>query len=83
MEGYAKKIYEKMADYKRFASILLAVGVFFYLGVITPTAVKSQMDLNMMMLASMSFLAASILFFSKSRSLKQKLLELEEENETF
>ncbi|MEH7887148.1 YrhC family protein, partial [Bacillus sp. JJ1609] len=28
----AKQIYEKMVDYKQFATVLLTVGVFFYLG---------------------------------------------------
>ncbi|MDP4083426.1 MAG: YrhC family protein [Bacillota bacterium] len=81
MESQAKKIYEKMVDYKRFASILLSVGVFFYLGVIIPSAAKSTMDSNIMILASMSFLVVSFLFFTRSKQIKLKLQALEEENE--
>ncbi|MDP4154175.1 MAG: YrhC family protein, partial [Bacillota bacterium] len=33
MKNEAKQLYEKMVDLKRFAVILLAAGVFFYLGV--------------------------------------------------
>ncbi|WML45476.1 YrhC family protein [Neobacillus sp. PS3-40] len=81
MESKAKHLYEKMIDFKRFATIMLAVGVFFYLGIIIPSATTSMMDLNIMILASMSFLALSILFFTKSKHFRLKLTELEEGQE--
>jgi hypothetical protein len=76
MKTQAKVLYEKMADYKRFATILLAIGVFFYLGVILPTE-KNTMDVNIMIVTSTSFIAASILFFIQSKHCSAKLTDLE------
>jgi predicted MFS family arabinose efflux permease len=73
-----KKIYEKMVDFKQFAVVLLAVGVFFFLGVIIPSDTKSEMDVNIMMIASMSFLAISILFFIQSKQCQLKLNDMED-----
>ncbi|MDR7000371.1 YrhC family protein [Neobacillus niacini] len=83
MKTQSKNLYEKMVDFKRFAIVLLAVGVFFYLGVIIPSGSKDPMDVNIMMLVSASFLAVSILFFSKSKLCKIKLLEMEDNHEHF
>jgi hypothetical protein len=80
VEQHTKKLTEKMADFKRFASILLAVGVFFYLGVIIPSA-KSEMELNIMMMASMSFLAISIFLFIQAKKCQLKLMDMEEGND--
>jgi NhaP-type Na+/H+ or K+/H+ antiporter len=74
----AKSLYEKMVDFKRFATILLAVGVFFYLGLIIPSDTKSEMDVNIMVLSSLSFLALSILFFIQSKQCQIKLSEMDE-----
>jgi hypothetical protein len=78
MKAQAKNLYEKMVDYKRFATVLLAVGAFFYLGVIIPNETKSAADLNIMILSSMSFIAVSILFFIQSKKYQIKLSEMEE-----
>lgn len=77
MEQQSKNLLEKMVDFKRFAIALLAVGVFFYLGVIIPSIPKTEMDVNIMMLSSMSFLAVSILFFIQSKQCQLKLLNME------
>lgn len=79
MESQTKKLYEKMIDYKRFATILLATGVFFYLGVIIPSVAKRTMDLDIMILASLSFLAVSILLFTRSKQIKQRLQDIEQD----
>jgi hypothetical protein len=79
MKDQAKKLYEKMIDFKRFAVVLLAVGVFFYLGVIIPSDTKSEMDQNIMIIASASFMAGSLLFFIQSKQCRTKLLEFEED----
>lgn len=76
----AKHLYEKMVDLKRFAVLLLSVGVFFYLGVIIPFDTKTTMDLNIMMLASTSFIAVSLLFFIQAKQCHAKLIELEEDD---
>jgi NhaP-type Na+/H+ or K+/H+ antiporter len=74
----SKDLYEKMVDFKRFATTLLAVSVFFYLGVIIPSETKTVMDLNIMMLSSMSFIAVSILFFIQSKQCELKLMDTED-----
>lgn len=78
MKNQIKILSEKMIDFKRFAVILLTVGVFFYLGVIIPTDIKNELDQNIMMICSMSFLAVSILFFIESKKCQLKLMDIEE-----
>lgn len=72
-----------MVDFKRFAVILLAVGVFFFFGVILPSETKSPMDSNIMILSSMSFLAVSILLFIQSKQYQLKLMKMEEGQDHF
>lgn len=81
MDKQTKMIYEKMVDFKQFAVVLLAVGVFFFLGVIIPSDSKSEMDVNIMMIASMSFLAVSILLFIQSKQCQIKLMDMEDGNQ--
>ncbi|HJV18000.1 MAG TPA: YrhC family protein [Bacillales bacterium] len=81
MEKRAKHLYEKMIDYKRFATIMLAAGVFFYLGTIIPSTTKSNFDLNIMSFASLFFLAVSIILFFRSKKYRKDLLELDDTQE--
>jgi hypothetical protein len=81
MKNQAKQLYEKMVDLKRFAVILLAAGVFFYLGVIIPSNTKSTMDVNIMIIASTVFIAVSLLLFINEKLCREKLLAMEEDNE--
>jgi hypothetical protein len=81
MKNQAKQLYERMVDLKRFAVILLAAGVFFYLGVIIPTDTKSTMDQNIMIIASTAFIAISLLLFTNAKQCREKLLDMEEDNE--
>ena len=74
----AKMLQEKMIDFKRFAIALLAVGSFFYLGVIIPSGEKVLTNQFIMMCSSMLFLAGSIYFFTLSKQLKTKLDDIEE-----
>lgn len=81
MKNQAKQLYEKMVDLKRFAIILLAAGVFFYLGVIIPSYTKNTMDVNIMIIASTAFIAVSLLLFINEKLCRKKLLAMEEDNE--
>lgn len=80
MDKQVKSLYEKMVDFKQFAVVLLAVGVFFFLGVIIPSDTKSEMDINIMMISSMSFLALSIFLFIQSKQCQLKLMDMEDSN---
>lgn len=75
MRKNEKQLYEKMVDYRRFGVSLLAVGTFFYLGVVIPTVIKDMKDIYLMMGTSTMFLSGSILFLLKSRLLKNNLIE--------
>lgn len=77
----AKHIYEKMVDYKHFATILLAVGAFFYLGTIIPAETKVMTDIYIATGASVGFLAGSILFFSIAKKYRNQLINSEEGQE--
>jgi len=79
----AKNLYEKMVDLKRFGTVLLTVGVFFYLGVIIPMDAKTEMDLNIMIISSTLFIAASILFFIQSKLCQLMLSEMDESEDYF
>jgi predicted MFS family arabinose efflux permease len=81
VDKQTKNIYEKMVDFRQFAVVLLAVGVFFFLGVIIPSDTKSEMDVNIMMIASMSFLAVSLLLFIQSKQCQIKLMDMEDGNQ--
>ena len=81
MNQQYKNLTNKMADFKRFGVVLLSIGVFFFLGVIIPSESKDPMDLNIMIIASMSFLASSIFFFIQSKQCEMKLIEMEEGQE--
>jgi predicted MFS family arabinose efflux permease len=78
VDKQTKSLSEKMVDFRQFAIVLLAVGVFFFLGVIIPSDSKSEMDVNIMMISSMSFLAVSILFFIQSKQCQLKLMDNED-----
>lgn len=78
MNKNAKQVYEKMVDFKNYAITLLAVGAFFYLGVIIPSGANTLMNKYIMIMASVLFLAASILCFAQSRKAKQKLMEMDD-----
>ncbi|MDF2857278.1 MAG: putative rane protein [Neobacillus sp.] len=77
MKQHSKIIYDKMVDFKRLAVLLLAVGVFFYLGSIIPSETKTMMDLNIMVFSSISFLLVAIIFFIQSKKCQSKLNEME------
>ncbi|MFZ7945487.1 MULTISPECIES: YrhC family protein [Bacillaceae] len=83
MKHEMKNLYEKMMDFKRFGTVLLACGIFFYLGVIIPSDAKSEMDINVMILSSLSFLAVSILMFIQSKQCQIKLSEMADNDDTF
>ncbi|MGA9228238.1 MAG: YrhC family protein [Mesobacillus sp.] len=76
-----KHIYEKMVDYKQFATVLLTVGVFFYLGTIIPSETKVMTDIYIATGASMVFLAGSIIFFAIAKKCRSQLIESEEGQE--
>ena len=81
MKQQSKNLYGKLVDFKRFGIVLLAVGAFFFLGVIIPMDNKTPMELNIMILSSMVFLTASLFFFIQSKECQAKLLEMEDGDE--
>ncbi|MFJ7727030.1 YrhC family protein [Neobacillus sp. NPDC097160] len=83
MKHEMKHLYEKVMDFKRFGTVLLACSIFFYLGVIIPSDSKSEMDVNIMILSSMSFLAVSILMFIQSKQCQIKLSDMEDSEDYF
>jgi hypothetical protein len=81
MKNEAKNIYEKMIDFHRFASVLLAVGVFFYFGMIIPQESATTLTKLVSAGGSIISLAVSILFYYESKKLKKVLEESEEGQE--
>ena len=83
MKQQTKVLYENMVDFKRFGSVLLAVGIFFYLGVIIPIEAVTEFELNLMVLSSTSFIALSILFFIQYKQCQLKLLEMDDNEDLY
>jgi len=81
MNKEVKGLFEKMIDYKRFATVLLAFGVFFFLGVVIPIDVKTSMEVNLMIIGCSAFLAGSVFFYTISKQCEMKLLDMEEDPE--
>ncbi|WP_231687933.1 YrhC family protein [Bacillus sp. FJAT-27251] len=77
----AKKLYEKMVDYRQFGIVLMAVGAFFYLGVILPSVTAVMADKYIAMGASTGFLILSVLSFILAKKCQGKLAETEEGQE--
>ncbi len=77
----AKQLYDKMVDYKQFATIMLTVGAFFYLGIIIPSETKIMTDVYIATGASIVFLAGSIFFFSIAKKYRDQLNESDEGQE--
>jgi glucose uptake protein GlcU len=78
MKQTAKQLAEKIIDYSRFATVMLAVGGFFYLGVIIPSDLRTEQDLYVMMFASTGFLIGSLIFFYQAKQCRKKLAEMED-----
>lgn len=81
MKKEAKCLFEKMVDFKRFAIVLLAVGSFFYLGLIIPDNTNKVSDFYLLAGSSSVFLTGSIIFFALSNRCRAKLNEMEEGQE--
>lgn len=71
------KLRAAVADYSRFAFTLLAVSVFFYLGVVIPKDGKGIIQTDIMMGATGLFLIIAFVFFRKAIKYKRILQELE------
>lgn len=80
MKDKSTNLLAKAKDYKRFAITLLCVGAFFYLGTILPAEGKTIFSVNGNLIASITFLIASILLFLQSSKYKKELAELNEED---
>jgi hypothetical protein len=81
MKIEAKNIYEKMIDFHRFASVLLAFGVFFYFGMVIPQESSTIVTQLVSAGGSLISLAVSILFFYEAKKLRKRLEESEEGQE--
>jgi low affinity Fe/Cu permease len=75
-----KKLEAKVADYTRFAFVLLAVSVFLYIGVLIPTTGEGRTDWQLYTITGTTilFLATSFTLFNRVIKYKRKLNELEE-----
>ena len=78
MEKKIKNLTDKISDYQQFGTVLLAIGAFFYIGVIIPKMDKVAGYDNGMLITSIVFLSVSILFFGKAKRLKKRLDEWKE-----
>jgi len=76
MEKTLKDLSGKLADYKRFAIVLLAVGVFFYLGVIIPAVHEVKWHDEAMAITSVLTLGTSIFFFAKVKKYKKMISDM-------
>lgn len=78
MNNKDEKLTTKMHDYRRFATILLCVGSFFYLGSIVPSEGKTLFSIHGYLISSVLFLIASIACFYQVTKCKKQLAENEQ-----
>lgn len=70
------QLQHKIEDYTRFAHLLLLLSVFFYLGVLFPGQGRTDIQLTILMIATILFLSGCFFFYVKVKGLV-KLLEEE------
>ena len=76
-----KELQEKIADYTRFAQVLLAISTFLMIGLLIPSGIKSMVQSFVMMGSIIVFLVLAFFFFKRVRTLRDQLEESEyEEN---
>lgn len=80
MEKTLKDLSGRLADYKRFAIVLLAVGVFFYLGVIIPAVHQVKWHDEAMTITSALTLSASIFFFAKVKKFRKMISDMTDDD---
>ncbi|WP_439874153.1 YrhC family protein [Bacillus mycoides] len=76
-----KELQEKIADYTRFAQVLLAISTFLMIGLLIPSGIKSMIQSFVMMGSIIVFLVLAFFFFKRVRTMRDQLEESEyEEN---
>ncbi|MBJ8102379.1 MULTISPECIES: YrhC family protein [Bacillus cereus group] len=76
-----KELQEKIADYTRFAQVLLAISTFLMIGLLIPSGIKSMVQSFAMMGSIIVFLVLAFFFFKRVRTMRDQLEENEyEEN---
>lgn len=76
-----KELQEKIADYTRFAQVLLAISTFLMIGLLIPSGIKSMVQSFVMMGSIIVFLVLAFFFFKRVRTMLNQLEESEyEEN---
>ncbi|EEL86134.1 hypothetical protein CN445_23865 [Bacillus cereus] len=76
-----KELQEKIADYTRFAQVLLAISTFLMIGLLIPSGIKSMVQSFVMMGSIIVFLVLSFFFFKRVKAMRDQLEESEyEEN---
>ena len=68
-----KKLQALIIDFKQYAFILLAVSVFFYIGVVLPDQGKEDIYDLVLMITTVAFLIGSFLCFERSLNYKKQL----------
>ncbi|WP_139365086.1 YrhC family protein [Litchfieldia alkalitelluris] len=73
-----KDLQAKIADFKRFAFILIAVSVFLYIGVLIPNEGKTSLQMYTLMGTTVMFLSTAFILFKTVISYKRELNQLED-----
>ena len=68
-----KRLHALIIDFKQYAFILLAVSVFFYIGVVLPDQGKEDIYDIVLMITTVIFLIGSFLCFKQSLNYKKQL----------
>ncbi|MBZ5749328.1 MULTISPECIES: YrhC family protein [Metabacillus] len=75
-----KRLHTLIIDFKQYAFILLAVSVFFYIGVVLPDQGKEDIYDIILMITTVIFLIGSFLCFKQSLNYKKQLEKQSEHN---
>jgi NhaP-type Na+/H+ or K+/H+ antiporter len=72
-----KKLHHSITDFASYGHILLSLSVFFFIGMLLPTAPTSNLEQLLVLITIALFLAGAFYFYKKALYYKKKLLEEE------
>lgn len=72
-DDLAKTLEDKVADYKRFSFILLALSVFMFIGLIIPNDGVGSIQQIILLILSSTSIAFAVIFHRKAMKIRELL----------
>lgn len=69
---------EKVADYKRFAFILLSLTIFLFIGLLVPNGEESQIQSSILIGLNVCSIVFAVIFHKKAMKIQEQLYSEEQ-----